>query len=121
MRTLALNKLSAKSAKNAGDGLHSDGGGLFLQVRGNSRSWMFRFTEAGKKKSMGLGPVTSITLAKARELATKAREALAMGDDPRGVKAAAVSVNPGAKRVRFPERYWPVFGFNRALARVLFI
>ena len=50
-----------------------------------------------------------------------ARQITFARDGPYLLVQRVSGVNPGAKRVRFPERYWPVFGFNRALARVLFI
>src|SRR5215218_8843280 len=35
-----------------------DGGGLYLQIApAGSKSWLFRFTLAGKAREMGLGPV----------------------------------------------------------------
>ena len=37
-------------------GYYGDGGGLYLRVRpGGSKSWVFRFTVAGRKRDGGLG------------------------------------------------------------------
>ncbi len=35
--------LNAKTLHKLGDGKHPDGNGLYLQVKGNRRSWIFRF------------------------------------------------------------------------------
>ncbi len=64
-------------------GLFSDGGGLYLRVSPNlTKSWVFRFKEAGKARDMGLGPLHTITLAEARELATEKRKLRLDGVDP---------------------------------------
>ena len=90
MRTGALHKLTALQVKRVGDGMHSDGGGLFLKVRGGSRSWVFRFTKDGKKREKGLGSVGAVSLAQAREKAAQAHEAVAQGLDPIEVTVAPV-------------------------------
>jgi integrase len=64
-----------------------DGGNLYLQVApGGSKSWLFRFTLAGRAREMGLGPVgdppAGVTLAEARKRATAARALLEEGLDP---------------------------------------
>jgi hypothetical protein len=47
-------------------GYYGDGGGLFLQVSARgSKSWVFRFTDNGKLREMGLGPTHTVTLAHA--------------------------------------------------------
>lgn len=93
MRTGALNKLTARQVKAAGDGMHSDGGGLFLAVGGERRRWVFRFTAtvAGgrKKRELGLGSAASVSLAVAREKAAEARALVAGGGDPIAAKAEA--------------------------------
>jgi len=82
MRTSTLHKLSSKAARSAGEGMHSDGGGLFLRVKNGQRSWVFRFTSGARKREMGLGPAASVGLADARRLAGEARAAVAQGRDP---------------------------------------
>jgi hypothetical protein len=54
---LKLNKLSALAATTTTKpGYYGDGGGLWLQVaKSASKSWIFRFTLAGKQREMGLG------------------------------------------------------------------
>src|ERR1700716_4254778 len=64
-------------------GLYGDGGGLFLQVSvSGTKSWIFRWKEAGKFRSMGLGPVHTITLAEARDKARECRKLRLDGKDP---------------------------------------
>ncbi|WP_436434734.1 Arm DNA-binding domain-containing protein, partial [Enterococcus faecium] len=61
--------------KNARAGFHCDGGGLYLSVRplkdesGVSRSWIFRYRRLGRLRDLGLGPLTTVSLAAARERA----------------------------------------------------
>jgi hypothetical protein len=53
-----LNLLSVRAVQTARDGDHSDGGGLLLRVRGDSLTWVLRFTAPnGKRREMGLGTV----------------------------------------------------------------
>jgi integrase len=79
-----LNKLTTLKVRQACDrGLYGDGGGLFLQVSvGATKSWIFRWKEAGKFRSMGLGPVHTITLAEARDKARDCRKLRLEGRDP---------------------------------------
>ena len=84
----SLHRLNVKQANNLDTvGRHADGGGLYLRItRQGSRSWVFMAkTDAKKRTEIGLGAVASITLGKARDLAAKMREAVALGDDPRSV------------------------------------
>jgi integrase len=64
-------------------GLHPDGGGLYLQVSdGGSKSWLFRFMLAGRARAMGLGSLNTISLAEARDEATRCRKFLREKIDP---------------------------------------
>jgi integrase len=64
-------------------GFYCDGGGLYLQVsQSGSKSWVFRFKEAGRTRDMGLGPIHTIGLKEARELATEKRKLRLQGIDP---------------------------------------
>lgn len=70
-------------AQTTKPGLYSDGGGLYLQVTiAGVRSWLFRYMRQGKARGMGLGPLHTITLAKARIKAHECREQLLTGVDP---------------------------------------
>lgn len=71
--------------------MHADGLNLYLQVTpSGTKSWLFRYMKDGKAKSIGFGPVHTVTLAMAREKATEARRKLLDGIDP----------NPNPKRKR---------------------
>jgi integrase len=98
-----LNRLSSRFvATISKKGTYADGSGLFLQVgiAGQAKSWIFIYRRArllGKTKTdgrkgdndevrrgyVGLGPVTGVSLAAAREKAQECRELLARGIDPR--------------------------------------
>ena len=70
-------------AKQKKPGAYADGGGLWLQVtESQSKSWSFRFMLAGRAREMGLGPLRTIDLAKARDEARICRELLLEGLDP---------------------------------------
>jgi integrase len=64
--------------------MHLDGAGLYLQVTGRGRSWIYRFKSpvSGKTREMGLGPTHTYGLARARELASEARGLVKAGYDP---------------------------------------
>lgn len=93
----ALDKIKAP-------GMYSDGGGLYLQIApSGARSWIFRFMMNGKRRDMGLGPVKSVTLAKAREKAAGARQDIGGGVDPIAARDAARAAQEAeqAKAVTF--------------------
>lgn len=70
-------KLAAVALKHLKDGSHADGGNLYLVVRGNSKSWVFRFTSpSGERRRMGLGPLHAVSLSEARKRAAELREQL---------------------------------------------
>jgi hypothetical protein len=64
-------------------GRHADGGNLYLVVdKSGAKRWVFLFRWDGRLREMGLGGLNSVPLARARELATKARENAASGINP---------------------------------------
>lgn len=88
--TARLHLLTARETQAARDGDYSDGGGLMLRVRGESASWVYRFTApSGRRREMGLGLAmrgslkqAGETLTAARDAAHRAREQLRQGQDP---------------------------------------
>lgn len=80
----AIHRLSAMAVtKQKTPGAYADGGGLWLQVtESQSKSWSFRFMLNGRAREMGLGPLHTIDLAKARDKARVCRELLLEGLDP---------------------------------------
>ena len=109
MTTRTLNKLTLRQAQTAGDGSHTDGGGLRLEVADDSkrRSWIFRFTSpvllstsekhpgAHMVREMGLGRAAGpsgddgVTLKEARQERDRLRVMLRDGIDPLEARKAA--------------------------------
>lgn len=89
--------LSVREVLNAAAGDHFDGGGLTLNVRGNSATWVLRYTSPnGKRREMGLGSMlrpdaatAGKSLTSARAAATEARLLIARGIDPIDERDAA--------------------------------
>jgi integrase len=74
-KTRQPGQLAAVAIKTLKDGWHSDGGNLYLFVRGSSRAWVFRYLGSdGKRKHMGLGSILSLSLSEARKVAATLRE-----------------------------------------------
>src|SRR5271165_6312780 len=64
-------------------GKYGGGRGLWLQiVTPERRSWVLRYTFAGKGRYMGLGSVDDVSLAEAHEKVDAARKLLRDGVDP---------------------------------------
>lgn len=84
MPTRSLNKLSdvkVKAAKKTGR--HSDGGGLYLNVSPTgTKSWLFMWVVAGKRREMGMGAYPAVSLSDARKKAEANRSTLEAGGDP---------------------------------------
>ena len=72
VRTAArLHLLTTKQVQAAGEGDHTDGGGLLLRIRGASCSWVLRFTApSGRRREMGLGVARRGSAAQAGESLT---------------------------------------------------
>ena len=71
-------------------GYFPDGAGLYLQVSpASSKSWIFRFSFAGRSREMGLGSLSTRTLAQARDKARECRSLIADGIDPIEYKNAS--------------------------------
>lgn len=79
-----VNHLSAVLIKSLSlPGYYGDGTGLYLQISGSgSKSWIFRFSLAGKRREMGLGSLHTISLAMARDKAQECRRLVAERIDP---------------------------------------
>ena len=59
-------------------GYYADGENLYLQISPSlSKSWIFRFRFDGRQREMGLGAISALTLAQAREAAAACRTGLA--------------------------------------------
>ena len=77
---------SARSVETVTDaGYHRCDRGLYLQVTKNgTKSWLFRYKSplTAKQREMGLGPLSLVSLAAARELTIECRRQLLSGLDP---------------------------------------
>lgn len=101
---MAIELLKPLQVHKAGDGYHSDGGGLFLFVRSPSSTWVFRYTApSGKQRYMGLGTaerstiaIAAHSLAQARKAARDARDLAKRGADPIDERKAAKAKVKGA-------------------------
>src|SRR3984893_15136109 len=82
--TQRTHRLSAVKVANLKQrGMYADGGGLYLQVSQNgTRSWIFRFKQSGRSRDMGLGSLTAVSLATAREISPDCRRNRSAGLDP---------------------------------------
>lgn len=80
------NALTPLAVKNAKPGRYADGGGLNLLVKDSgARSWVYRYMIEGRSRDIGLGSAAgpdTITLAKARDLASALRVKVKAGIDP---------------------------------------
>src|SRR5262245_55292019 len=75
-------KLSVLKLTKLEPGMHSDGGGLYLNVdESGSRSWILRCTIRGKRSWLGLGSLTTVSLADARVEAVNLRARARKGED----------------------------------------
>lgn len=100
-------RLSPKAVTHARTpGYYADGGGLYLQVSpSGTKSWIFRYTLAGRAREMGLGPEHTVGLAEARRKAAACRLLLVDGIDPieaRNAKRAGDALN-AARSITFTE------------------
>jgi hypothetical protein len=83
-----INRLSHRKVETLKQvGMHNDGGGLYLQVTEGAdgtprKSWLFRYTVAGRERQMGLGPLNHVSLAEARDRAVAARKLRREAKDP---------------------------------------
>ncbi|MET0320099.1 MAG: Arm DNA-binding domain-containing protein [Duganella sp.] len=85
-----VKKLSAKLVENlSSPGYYGDSDGLWLQIaKGGSKSWIFRFTIAGKAREMGLGGLNAVSLGVARERAGQCRLLLSEGRDANAARTS---------------------------------
>jgi integrase len=105
-----IHKLSPAAVKYAKAGMHPDGGNLYLQATkaadgSISRSWIFRYTLNGRSRHMGLGSLSNVGLAEARQKAAEARKLTADGIDPIAARdeSRATAAAANAKQITFDE------------------
>jgi integrase len=102
-------KLTAADVERAPQGMHFDGGGLYLQVSGpDARSWIFRYMLNGTQRWHGLGSARDVSLALARKKRDKARVQVREGLDlvaERKRAKAALSASNGVTFKQAAEAY----------------
>jgi len=77
------NRLTPPAVRSMGPGRHADGGGLYLEVdKTGARRWFLRTMVQGRRKDIGLGPVSLVSLSDAREEARRLRKVARDGGDP---------------------------------------
>ena len=108
-----IHRLSAVEVKSkAKPGHYADGGGLYLQVsKWGTRSWVFKFTLAGRTRGMGLGPIHTYSLAEARAKAGDLRKTVAEGRDPIEERKEAIA--------KVASEAAPIMTFKQAVERTL--
>jgi integrase len=75
--------LTNTQVKAAKAGVIADHNGLYLETKSSgTKSWLFRFTLNGKRRSMGLGAFPDTTLDEARAAVVAARKQVKAGTDP---------------------------------------
>ena len=79
-----MGRLSAIAIKNtSAPGRYGDGDGLFLVVsKAGSKSWIVRVQKNGRRRDIGLGGVSKVSLKLARERAALVRSQVEVGIDP---------------------------------------
>lgn len=83
-------KVTVKNVFKLPDGKHSVGPNLNLVVRGNSRTYVFRYSVDGKRKEKSLGSAEKSSISQAREQAEKFRVGLSEGHAPKTNKEVLV-------------------------------
>ena len=98
-------------------GMFADGNGLYLQVTPTGgKTWIFRYQIAGRRREMGIGPLSAYSLADARERAAAARRLVIEGADPieqRAQQEAAIALT-AARAMTFRECAEAFIDTNRA-------
>lgn len=108
-----IHRLSAVEVKSkTKPGHYADGGGLYLQVsKWGTKSWVFKFTLAGRTRGMGLGPIHTYSLAEARAKAGDLRKSVAEGHDPIEERKEAIA--------KVASEAAPIMTFKEAVERTL--
>ena len=108
-----LDKLKAVNVGKIREvGRHSDGGGLLLAVTKTksdfARSWLFQYTSptTGKVRQKGLGPLHTVKLGEARDIAEDLRKLVKNGIDPieKELTEARAARVASASKVSFEKR-----------------
>lgn len=91
----------ARASRLTAPGRYADGGCLYLVVTPTgARQWVARLTIHGRQTDLGLGGLSYVTLAEAREEAARLRKVARQGGDPRVERRReALTFEAAARRV----------------------
>lgn len=97
-----MSGLTVLRVKSAKPGRHGDGDGLYLLVSSTgAKSWMIRVQSRGRRRDIGLGALSDLTLEEAREKGRFLRKIARAGGDPVAerdkAKTAAVTFRRAAE------------------------
>lgn len=93
----ALTAVQVKQIKTPGR--YADGNGLYLVVDpSGAKRWLLRIVIGGKRRDIGLGGTSLVTLAEARERALSMRKIARSGGDPLADRRKAAKVVPTFKK-----------------------
>ena len=72
MPSLSVKKIQSTQE----EGMYADGNNLYLRVKDNRKSWIFRYTLDSRRRDMGLGSAKVLSLAEARILSNEQKKLL---------------------------------------------
>jgi len=78
MPSLSVKKIQSTQE----EGMYADGNNLYLRVKDNRKSWIFRYTLDSRRRDMGLGSAKVLSLAEARILSNEQKKLLLNNIDP---------------------------------------
>ena len=84
-----MGKLTDKECRNAGEGKHYDGGGLYLHVTAKGRYWRAEYRYGGKRNTASFGVYPAVALKDARLAHASFKAQLKAGIDPNAHKKEA--------------------------------
>lgn len=122
---MAIHKLIQRHVESNRPGKQEDGGGLRLVTStAGAKKWVLRFTILGKRREMGLGSYPDVSLAEARDDASKYRKLAKKGIDPIEVRDTQAIVIPtftscAAAYIRGHRKGWKNPKHARQWARTL--
>lgn len=110
-----VNEATCPSDKKRADWFDTDCKGLVLEARiTGGKTFHLRYQDSrGRTRQMSLADANDVTLSQARSLADKARNQIAMGEDPKEQRATAKALPTFAAFIE--ERYLPyVKGYKKS-------
>lgn len=112
--------LTALEIKNAKQGMHADGAGLYLHVgKAGNASWIFRFQLNKRRREMGLGALSSLSAVEARAKAAELKAMVGRGIDPLEARQADREEEAQAQAAQKEEQTLNAATFRAATERHL--